>query len=585
MNPARGKSTLVFGIDFGTTYSGVSWLFCRENSPIKEPEVVTHWLSALSSNSDRTKVPSKIYYKKETGQTQWGYNIPTDLQPIQWFKLLLLEKNDLPADIRNSSHIQRARDMMTAEGKTAVGLVGNYLKVLWEHIISEINDEKGPSLVNGTAFHVVLTIPAIWKDYARDRMRQAAEQAGILDDRLAGKTTLDFITEPEAAAIATLPDLDARDDLVVGDSFVVLDAGGGTVDIISYKVEKLAPLVVSECVEGDGALCGATFVDSAFETFIEQRVGRKSWKLMKDTDIKKWMNNEWEHGIKKDFDGSQAKYCIDLPKRNKRGQMSICNEEIRGIFEPVLSQIHDLFLKQLIAVKCRTGKNPKFVILVGGFGRCPFLFKRLTQQFNGITDILQARGEKPWSAICRGAVLSGAMGRGLTEQVVKVQSRVARMSYGWKFWTEFNPNCHDLRDKVWDRVRGKWMASNQIEWAIKRGQDMSNLKPVTYKYRRYFDIGEKGVRKLKDELFTSESLHPSSRHDNTVNYHSTIKYPTSCPVQDMPLKPRRGSLGSYHVWDFKYKMQVSGAALTISIIPGNKKGSEIASTSLTVKTE
>ncbi|KAI0858320.1 actin-like ATPase domain-containing protein [Xylaria cubensis] len=468
MASARGKSTLVIGIDFGTTYTGVSWLFFKENAPAREPEVVTHWLSALSKNNDRNKVPSRIHYDEETGEIKWGYNIPTDIQPIQWFKLLLLDEKDLPANLQDSSHIQAARNMMEKLGKTAVELVGDYLKVLWEHVISEIQDEKGTSLIRGTRYHVVLSVPAIWKDYARDRMSQAAERAGILEDRAAGKTTLGFISEPEAAALATLPELDNRDDLAVGDSFVVMDAGGGTVDIISYKVEKLEPMVVSECVEGDGALCGATFVDSAFEALMEQRVGRKSWKCMEVSAIKKMMNNEWEHGIKKDFDGSQEKYCIDLPKRNKRGQVIVEAAEIQKVFEKVLSQTYDMLQQQLDGIESRSQKPPKFVILVGGFGRCPFLFRSLKKKFKDKTDILQARGEKPWSAICRGATLSGAMGHGLTEQVVKVHTRVARLSYGWTFSSVFNPSIHDTRDKYFCDISGEWRASCQMEWIIKR---------------------------------------------------------------------------------------------------------------------
>jgi hypothetical protein len=207
----------------------VSWIFNRDKLPVGEPVVITHWLSALSKNNDRHKVPSRIYYDHETGDIKWGYNIPTDIRPIEWFKLLLLEEKDLSQDLKNSSHIRTARKMMQEAQKTPVELVGDYLKALWGHIISEIQDEKGAALINGTQFHVILTIPAIWKDDGRDKMQQAVVRAGILDKRIAGDTTLDFISEPEAAALATLPELKYRDDLSIGDVFTVLDAGGGTV--------------------------------------------------------------------------------------------------------------------------------------------------------------------------------------------------------------------------------------------------------------------------------------------------------------------------------------------------------------------
>ncbi|KAI0439053.1 hypothetical protein F4803DRAFT_568959 [Xylaria telfairii] len=581
MASLNGKSTLVIGIDFGTTYTGVSWLLFKENAPAREPEVVTHWLSALSNNNDRNKVPSRIHYDEETGETKWGYNIPTDVQPLKWFKLLLLEKKDLPANLQDSSHIQTARDMMEKLGKTAVEIVGDYLKVLWNHVISEIEDEKGTSLIRGTRYHVVLSIPAIWKDYARDRMREAAKRAGIFDHRIAGETTLDFISEPEAAALATLPELDNRDDLAIGDSFVVMDAGGGTVDIISYKVEKLEPMIVSECVEGDGGLCGATFVDSAFEALMEQRVGRKSWKYMEPCAIRKMMNSEWEHGIKKDFDGSQEKYCIDLPKRNKRGQVIVDAAEIRTVFEKVLSQIYDLLQKQLDSIESRTQKPPKFVILVGGFGRCPFLFRSLKNRFKDIMDILQARGEKPWSAICRGAALSGAMGRGLTEPVVKVNTRVARLSYGWQYSEVFSPHIHDIRDKRWDDIDGIWKAHHQMEWVIRRGQDISATKPKEYGYQRKFKSSKRGIRDIKEDIYTSTEAHPSPRLDSTATLHSTINFATPRPVEEMKRKQRNGR--TVYMWYHYFEMSVSGASLSVKII--DAEGTEVASKSLTMVTD
>lgn len=37
-----------------------------------------------------------------------------------------------------------------------------------------------------------------------------------------------------------------------GDTFVVVDCGGGTVDLISYEVVSIAPIVFKECVKGQG---------------------------------------------------------------------------------------------------------------------------------------------------------------------------------------------------------------------------------------------------------------------------------------------------------------------------------------------
>lgn len=68
---------------------------------------------------------------------------------------------------------------------------------------------------------------------------------------LAGFSPVHLIKEPEAAALWTTKKLDIA--LIPGDSFVVCDAGGGTVDLITYEVEKTLPRIhVKELVPGTG---------------------------------------------------------------------------------------------------------------------------------------------------------------------------------------------------------------------------------------------------------------------------------------------------------------------------------------------
>ena len=157
----------------------------------------------------------------------WGYAIPPDADPIRWFKLLLLREDDLASEFKGSEFILRGRKMLRESGKTATDLIGDYLEALWKHILETIYKARGKSVIEAMAFHVVITVPAIWKDYARQCMEEAARKAGILTARPAGPTTLAFAPEPEAAALATLCERERHFD--VGDVFVVCDAGGGTV--------------------------------------------------------------------------------------------------------------------------------------------------------------------------------------------------------------------------------------------------------------------------------------------------------------------------------------------------------------------
>lgn len=158
----------------------------------------------------------------------WGYEVPDDVEPIQWFKLLLLRDDDMPPDVRSNEFVLKAKRMIEEENKTAVDCIADYLKALWRHTIKSIRNARGQSVVSNLTFHVVITIPAIWKDYAREAMKEAAEKAGILQPRSsAGETILTFVPEPEAAGLASLSL--RRRHLKTGEVYVICDAGGGTV--------------------------------------------------------------------------------------------------------------------------------------------------------------------------------------------------------------------------------------------------------------------------------------------------------------------------------------------------------------------
>jgi hypothetical protein len=57
---------------------------------------------------------------------------------------------------------------------------------------------------------------------------------------------------------------------------VVCDAGGGTVDLISYTVVKLEPILeVKEAAPGTGGLCGSTYLNRRFQEHLEVRLSNQ----------------------------------------------------------------------------------------------------------------------------------------------------------------------------------------------------------------------------------------------------------------------------------------------------------------------
>jgi hypothetical protein len=199
-----------------SSYSGVAWAYSERPEDIK---TVTSWQSYEYLNSDKEKAPTEICYTASdaeytsTGkggtlnEPTWGYGITSGEEAVKWFKLLLLDEKQMGDDTKDSAQILKARKLLKQAGKTPQQAVSDYLRFLWKHVIASIEQDMGEIAVGGTPFRVVLTVPAVWTTKAVKRMRQAAVDAGILANRLAGETTLHFVSEPEAAALATFQDL------------------------------------------------------------------------------------------------------------------------------------------------------------------------------------------------------------------------------------------------------------------------------------------------------------------------------------------------------------------------------------------
>ncbi|KAM5380198.1 hypothetical protein ACJZ2D_003649 [Fusarium nematophilum] len=563
--------TIVIGIDFGTTYSGVAWAYSREPEEI---ELVTSWDAELNHCSDVEKAPTQLFYDGDSEAT-WGYSIPSDKSPLKWFKLLLLDEADVPADVSASSQLREARRLQVAADRDPVDIIGCFLRKLWNHAIESIRRSVGAELLQRAKFHVVITLPAIWPPYAQQRMKQAAKISGILDSRACGETTLRFISEPEAAALATLRDLSKRSTLKPGDTVVVCDAGGGTVDLISYVVESTSPFVVKECVKGDGALCGAVFLDEEFLKLIKSKIPAGSWSQVSKEEVKKFLNDGWEHGIKPQFANQQRNWLVDLPdacsasssgRLKRRRSLELSTNDVLSVFTPIVDQIEALVRRQTQAIQQKYHEPPKHIILVGGFGRSRYLFHHLQATFE--STILQSRGNKPWTAICRGAVVDGLTRQNLSPALgVTVEARIARMSYGISYRTPFLPECHQPCDKIWSEERQEFMARNQMQWFLQEGDDLRGKHAVRESYSRYYS---NKIGKVKEEIYCCSEFPPPSRVNDAVRRLCQVKWNRKVRLESLPTWTNK--IGKvYHKLKYEVEMTCEDGTVDFTIYHDGKR--------------
>nr|POE49742.1 hypothetical protein CFP56_76468 [Quercus suber] len=457
-------------------YSGVSWCWSGLPDDIK---LVTRWQTRFNFTSDSAKTPTELCYDTTDGKPAWGFDIPANKEAIAWFKLLLVDQDKLPEKYRESKQLMRARKLAADAAKTPVDLVADYLRLLWKHTLDSIKRERGDVAVDGSPFRVWLTVPAIWDAISCGRMREAAEKAGILAFRSAGPTVLDLVAEPEAAALAVLDDFRKAPNVQEDDVFVVCDAGGGTVDIISYTVLNVDPVGLQECVEGQGALCGAVRIDEAFLSMVKANLGEPRWEKTSTEDRK------------------------------------IMIGHIRAFFAPVLSEIRGLIHDQIRKVEAVAGKELK----------TEFLPKHI--------DVLQPSGDRPWVAICRGAVM-----RGLSDTTTKtkhkstVKARVSRKSYGTAYRTVFDK--HNELDKTWCPIRLQYLADRQMQWYLRRGEIITHTDPVSFKFFLWISKESQLEDMMRVDVFENDEQFPPGRQTDKVRRLLTLSFRGNTSFDDLP---------------------------------------------------
>ena len=197
----------------------------------------------------------------------WGSGIPASAKRLQCFKLEL--QPDTTKDYsRLEDEYPDERAARRTPQQTPEKLTKDYLtslRIHFEHMLSKV---LGPGSLTTTPIEYVLTVPAIWTDLAKSKTKLCAEQAGM-----GSAAELNIIPEPEAAAVWAFHEM-APYSLEKGETFVVCDAGGGTVDLITYEIVALRPsLRIVEVAKGEGGMCGSTILDRRFALFLAGKFG------------------------------------------------------------------------------------------------------------------------------------------------------------------------------------------------------------------------------------------------------------------------------------------------------------------------
>ncbi|KAG0651372.1 Heat shock 70 kDa 12A [Hyphodiscus hymeniophilus] len=475
----RSKAQLIVGIDFGTTFSGVAFAFAT-NTEAKE-DIITEWPGAGSYT--KQKIPTVLYYDQYQKVVGWGPDIADALAPtgypkpgvqkVEWFKLQLM--------LSGNTYIDPINLPPLPPGKSEIDVAADYLFKLRQAMRNQLQKTLG-EVFNREERNIryYLTVPAIWNDAGKAATRAAAIQAGFLRDENDNRLTL--ITEPEAAALFCSKA--GLLNLKVHDAVLIVDCGGGTVDLIAYEVEEESPFTVSECTAGSGDSCGSTALNRNFSNILRTKI-----RKMKLPDGSKTAGRvyakcimDFENRIKADFRNNNQKWAVDVgieaefPEAGiEEGYMTFTNEEILQCFEPVVNRILELVRNQIIAIQAqnRTLQN---VLVVGGFGASEYLFQQIKLH---VPPQFQAKVVRPMDSVA--AIVKGAVTAGITERVVT--SRVARRHYLMATLQPFKEGHHPEAYRV-PSLDGKDRCKFTRQIFVQKGQRVKIGEPVKVSFFR-----------------------------------------------------------------------------------------------------
>ncbi|KAK4146476.1 uncharacterized protein C8A04DRAFT_25700 [Dichotomopilus funicola] len=522
IEPPSINDRLIVGVDFGTTFSGVAAVYTGTPDDI---EIIKTWPGGNGITSD--KVPTEISYDLPANApagtaltVKWGFQFKPEESRLRCMKLFLDRSQKLPFYV---SPLETAAQLKRYH-KTVVDAVSDYLTQIYKHTMDTLQRRYGESFMASTKVDFVLTCPAVWSDAAKNTTLQAAERAGM-----GAQSQIQMISEPEAAAVYTLKAIQPN-NLKVGDNFIVCDGGGGTVDLIAYKIVSLKPIRVEESAVGTGGLCGSAFLNYRFEEHVKGRIGQSRFDEMKTKKGKTWQMGlrYFEEFVKRNFNEDEHQEVNvpfpGLPDDEEAGLDSgflvMTGDEIKDIFDPVVKEVCDLVQGQVDTLRAKGGVVSG-IILVGGFGQSDYLYRRLKSHFtsaapppyserptNANVDLLREQASSSievmqpvyaWTAVVRGAVLRGLEGN-------MVISRKSRMHYGTSYATVYDEEKHSVMDRYWSPLWERWMVSDRMQWHIAKGEAISPLQPIAFHYTRNFRPGQSLL--VTDDLIACEADEP-----------------------------------------------------------------------------
>lgn len=401
------------GIDFGTTNTVVSY----QN---KKGKIV-----CLRDVNNNKSIPTALYFKSENdyviGEEALSLAEAENVEPIVSFKSHLDEKFRYDVIAANG-------DRFRLGAKKAV-------KYFIERIITSVQDRiiKTFGPVDGCIDKAIITVPAKFSHNAKEKIREAAIDAGL--------SQVELIYEPTAAAAAAYRTIE---DTADKSTMLVYDFGGGTFDISIVRAEKKNNHIRYEQLYTSGQKeLGGNDITFLIACDILEAVNEEfDFDMSLDEDVKGlykiYDRDDYDGDLPYDIYRENAKKIIQAAERVKidfdAGSETFNIKMADGSIELFTYDYKESYIKQIIFPLVKKTVSitndslewakendcvPDRIVLAGGSANIPMVHEELSklmelaiEELDGVTEL-----------ISKGAVI-------LNENKMNEISSITSCSYG-----------------------------------------------------------------------------------------------------------------------------------------------------------
>ncbi|EIW80615.1 hypothetical protein CONPUDRAFT_125441 [Coniophora puteana RWD-64-598 SS2] len=576
--PYKGLSRkLVLAFDVGTTFSGVSYCIL---DPGEVPKIqgVSRYPAQEQVGGD-SKIPSILYYDRNQqaraiGAEALQENIIEKAEEegwtkVEWWKMHLRSKH------LNSSHIKDSDIPPLPAGVSALQVLADFMAYLYHCARTYITESHATGRDFLASFSdsidFVLSHPNGWEGSQQTQIRRAAVIAGLVPDDKAGEERIQLVTEGEASLHYCVSNVLSSDKLArvpiekpvdddessgAGASMrggvIIVDAGGGTIDLSAYSMESATGtgkgMSFEEVAPTECRLQGSVFVTRRANTFLQEKLQGSRFA---ERDYIDQMTSIFDKTTKLRFRNADEPCYIKFgTMRDKEpsfdirsGQLKLQGSDVAGLFQPAIESVVEAIQKQRQA----STKEISFVFLVGGFAASDYLFSQLQSRL-APTGVTLSRPDSHTNK----AVADGAASFYIDHLV---SSRAARFAYGVECFTVFEPyNSEHIK-----RQHTKCVAASGVVAVphfftsiVRKGTRVAEIQEFKHPYRKQ-DNELEGCKQIEGHIlaYRGSDADPRWTDDDNASFTRlcTVRADTSELAKS--LRPRTAPGRTYYELEFE----------------------------------